>query len=101
MTLVSDHIETDDTRTRILVTAEKLFREIGYQKTTVADIAKLLKMSPANVYRFFDSKKSIISAVAKRLMGEVEVAAREIAARQQPVQARLRELLVTIHQMNS
>ncbi len=101
MTLVSDHIETDDTRTRILVTAEKLFREIGYQKTTVADIAKLLRMSPANVYRFFDSKKSIISAVAKRLMGEVEVAAREIAARQQPVQARLRELLVTIHQMNS
>jgi AcrR family transcriptional regulator len=101
MTLVADHIEADDTRTRILVTAEKLFREIGYQKTTVADIAKLLKMSPANVYRFFDSKKSIISAVAKRLMSEVEVAAREIAARPQPVQARLRELLITIHQMNS
>lgn len=101
MTLVADHIETDDTRTRILVTAEKLFRELGYQKTTVADIAKLLKMSPANVYRFFDSKKSIISAVAKRLMGEVEVVAREIASRPQPVQARLRELLITIHQMNS
>lgn len=101
MTLVSDHIETDDTRTRILVTAEKLFRELGYQKTTVADIAKVLKMSPANVYRFFDSKKSIISAVAKRLMGEVEVVAREIASRPQPVNARMRELLVTIHQMNS
>lgn len=101
MTLVSDHAETDDMRTRIEVTAERLFREIGYQKTTVADIAKLLRMSPANVYRFFDSKKSIIAAVAKRLMGEVEVAAREIAARPQPVQARLRELLTTIHQMNS
>ncbi|WP_398472200.1 TetR/AcrR family transcriptional regulator [Tardiphaga sp.] len=101
MTLVSDHVETDDMRTRILVTAEKLFRELGYQKTTVADIAKVLRMSPANVYRFFDSKKSIISAVAKRLMGEVEVAAREIASRPQPVHARLRELLVTIHQMNS
>jgi len=35
-----------------------LFREIGYQKTTVADIAKVLRMSPANVYiAFFDSKK--------------------------------------------
>ena len=101
MTFVSDHAETDDMRTRILVTAEKLFRELGYQKTTVADIAKLLRMSPANVYRFFDSKKSIISAVAKRLMGEVEVVAREIAARQQPVRPRLRELLITIHQMNS
>src|ERR1700681_1014603 len=57
MTLISDHIEAD-TRERILVVAERLFREIGYQKTTVADIAKLLRMSPANVYRFFDSKRS-------------------------------------------
>ena len=39
MTLVSEHIESD-TRERILVVAERLFREIGYQKTTVADIAK-------------------------------------------------------------
>ena len=58
MTLVSDHIEPD-TRERILVVAERLFRQIGYQKTTVADIAKELRMSPANVYRFFDSKKAI------------------------------------------
>ena len=101
MTLVSDHAEADDMRTRIVVTAEKLFRELGYQKTTVADIAKVLRMSPANVYRFFDSKKSIIAAVAKRLMGEVEVAAASIAAEQLPVTERLRLLLVTIHQMNS
>ena len=39
MTMVSDHIEPD-TRERILVVAERLFRQIGYQKTTVADIAK-------------------------------------------------------------
>ncbi len=34
MTLVSEHIE-GDTRDRILVVAERLFRQIGYQKTTV------------------------------------------------------------------
>src|SRR5712675_1958209 len=34
MTLVSEHIEPD-TRERILVVAERLFREIGYQVTTV------------------------------------------------------------------
>ena len=45
--------------------AERLFREIGYQKTTVADIAKVLRMSPANVYRFFDSKKAIHEGVAR------------------------------------
>ena len=68
MTLISEHVETD-TRERILVVAERLFREIGYQKTTVADIAKVLRMSPANVYRFFDSKKAIHEGVARVLMG--------------------------------
>ncbi|WP_145963865.1 helix-turn-helix domain-containing protein, partial [Bradyrhizobium algeriense] len=53
-----------DTRGRIVATAERLFRQIGYQKTTVADIAKALRMSPANVYRFFDSKKAINEVVA-------------------------------------
>ena len=61
-----------DTRSRILATADAYFREIGYQKTTVADIARTLKMSPANVYRFFDSKKAINEAVLERLIGEGE-----------------------------
>ena len=64
MTLVSEHIESD-TRERILEVAERLFRLIGYQKTTVGDIAKELRMSPANVYRFFESKKAIHMAVAQ------------------------------------
>jgi AcrR family transcriptional regulator len=99
MTLISEHIEPD-TRERILVVAERLFREIGYQKTTVADIAKVLRMSPANVYRFFDSKKAIHEGVARIMMGEVEVAAQAIAARPGPAAARLRELVTTIHRMN-
>jgi AcrR family transcriptional regulator len=99
MTLVSEHIEPD-TRERILVVAERLFRQIGYQKTTVADIAKELRMSPANVYRFFDSKKSIHAGVARTLMGGVEVVAAAIAARPGPAAVRLRELLATIHRMN-
>uniref|UniRef100_UPI0013CDFB04 helix-turn-helix domain-containing protein n=1 Tax=Pseudomonas aeruginosa TaxID=287 RepID=UPI0013CDFB04 len=67
MTLIQEHSETD-TRERILVVAERLFRQIGYQKTTVADIAKELRMSPANVYRFFDSKKSIHEAARHALV---------------------------------
>jgi AcrR family transcriptional regulator len=100
MTLISEHIEPD-TRERILVVAERLFRQIGYQKTTVADIAKELRMSPANVYRFFDSKKAIHEGVARGLMGEVEVEAQRIAVAQGPAAVRLRELMTTIHRMNS
>jgi len=100
MTRVSEHIESD-TRERILVAAERLFRQIGYQKTTIADIAKVLGMSPANVYRFFDSKKAINEGVARGLMGEVEVAAHAIVIRPGPAADRLRELLTTVHRMNS
>src|SRR5258708_24592266 len=100
MTLVSEHIETD-TRQRILVVAERLFRQIGYQKTTVADIAKELRMSPSNVYRFFDSKKAINEGVARVLMGEVEDVAAAIANKPGPAASRLRELIKNINRMNS
>src|ERR1700690_1045015 len=99
MTLTSEQVEPD-TRERILVVAERLFREIGYQKTTVADIAKVLRMSPANVYRFFDSKKAIHEGVARTLMGGVEQAAEAIAGGRGPAASRLRELMTTIHRMN-
>ena len=100
MSLVTENVEAD-TRERILAVAERLFREIGYQKTTVADIAKVLRMSPANVYRFFDSKKAIHEGVARVLMGGVEDATQAIAIRRGPAVARLRELMTTIHRMNS
>ena len=40
-----------DTRTRILMEAERLFRHYGYGKTTIADISQACGMSAANVYR--------------------------------------------------
>jgi AcrR family transcriptional regulator len=100
MTLISEHVEPD-TRERILVVAERLFRQLGYTKTTVADIAKELRMSPANVYRFFDSKKSIHEGVCRTLMGEVEDAAAVIMHKPGPAAERLREMIKTINRMNS
>ena len=101
MTLISENVEPD-TRERILVVAERLFREIGYQKTTVADIAKVLRMSPANVYRFFDSKKAIHEGVARSLMGGVEESRhRPSRADAGPAADRLRELMTSIHRMNT
>lgn len=59
------------TRRNILDAAEALFRSMGYQKTAVADIARELRMSPANVYRFFASKSAINEAIAERLLAGV------------------------------
>jgi AcrR family transcriptional regulator len=90
------HTETD-ARERILATAELLFREIGHRKATLADID--LRMSCANVYRFFGSKKSINASVADRIMREVEHASRVTTTRPRGTTRRLHELLETVHRM--
>ncbi|WP_293799381.1 TetR family transcriptional regulator [uncultured Bosea sp.] len=90
-----------DTRQTIVDTAERFFRDIGYQKTTVADIAKSLRMSPANVYRFFDSKKSINEAVLERYKREQEEAIATIADEDRPAAERLRDILATSYRLNA
>lgn len=90
-----------DTRQIIVDTAERFFRDIGYQKTTVADIAKSLRMSPANVYRFFDSKKSINEAVLERYKREQEEAIIAIAEQDRPAADRLREILIASFRLNA
>lgn len=94
------HVERD-TRQTIVDTAERFFRDIGYQKTTVADIAKSLRMSPANVYRFFDSKKSINEAVLDRYKREQEEAIIRIADQDRLAADRLREMLNTCFRLNA
>jgi AcrR family transcriptional regulator len=55
----SNKVDQCETRVRIIETATQLYRKIGHKKTTVADIAHEISMSPANVYRFFHSKRAI------------------------------------------
>lgn len=78
------------TRARIADAAEALFRQIGYQKTSVADIAKACAMSPANVYRFFPSKSAINEAITHRLLNTVASELEALAAADRPAAARLR-----------
>jgi len=90
-----------DTRCQILRMAERLFREIGYRKTTVADIARSLHMSPANVYRFFDSKGAINEAVAERLIGELEAELLAIVDGPGTAADRLSRFLAATHEMTA
>jgi AcrR family transcriptional regulator len=90
-------VPAEETRRRIEDTAERLFRSMGYQKTAVADIARELGMSPANVYRFFPSKSAINEAIAARMLGGLEAELWVIARGEGPAPARLAELLRTLH----
>jgi AcrR family transcriptional regulator len=86
----------DDTRERIMQTAETLFRRLGFAKTTVADIASELRMSPANIYRFFDSKTAIVMAICRRCLSEVEEKAWAVARSKAPAAQRMERLVLEI-----
>jgi AcrR family transcriptional regulator len=86
----------DDTRARIMATAEALFRRLGYAKTAVADIAGELGMSPANVYRFFSSKNAIVEAICQRCLSELEEKAWAVARSKAPATERLERLFLEI-----
>jgi AcrR family transcriptional regulator len=93
---VQPKARSDDTRARIMETAEALFRRLGYAKTAVADIATELKMSPANVYRFFPSKNAIVEAICQRCLGELEDRAWAVARSRGTAAERIERLVLEI-----
>lgn len=89
-----------ETITRILDSAEKLFRHYGYAKTNVADIAKDLGMSPANIYRFFASKVEIHQAICARLLRSVQQLAELVLSQDDvSVEQRLRQWIHAMHKI--
>lgn len=57
-------------RERILAAAQQCFIEHGFHAASMAEIAEASAMSPGLIYRYFDSKSSIILAIIERLVEE-------------------------------
>src|SRR6059036_1563816 len=89
-------LRPDDTRARIMETADALFRRMGFAKTAVADIAAELGMSPANVYRFFPSKNAIVEAICQRCLAELDEKAWAVARSRASASARIERLFLEI-----
>ena len=89
-------INPDDTRARIIETAQTLFRRLGFAKLTVADIANELGMSPANIYRFFPSKSAIVESICQCCLGELEKKVWAIARGKGPAAQRLEQLVLAV-----
>jgi AcrR family transcriptional regulator len=94
---VRTRADPDETRARILEVAEQHFRRIGYHKTSMADIASVLGMSVANVYRFFTSRDAINEAICERVVNEVADIALTIARKNAPAVEKLEQLLMAVH----
>ncbi len=92
--------DRDETRARILKVAEERSRRVGYHKTSVADIASELGMSPANVYRFFPSRDAINESICGRIVNEVADIACAIARTNAPAMEKLDQPLTAVHHHN-
>jgi AcrR family transcriptional regulator len=92
--------DSDGARARILEAAEDQFRRVGYHKTSIADIAAELGMSPANVYRFFPSRDAINQSICGRVVNEVADIAFAIARTNAPAMEKLGQLLTAVHLHN-
>jgi len=52
-----------DTRSRLVLTAMRLFWEKGYNSTSIADVLQAAKVNSGSLYYFFPSKADLLAAV--------------------------------------
>ncbi|HET9478724.1 MAG TPA: TetR family transcriptional regulator [Pyrinomonadaceae bacterium] len=82
-------LKGDQTKARILETALEIFRERGYEETTMRAIAEKAGVSLGNAYYYFSSKEYLIQAFYQRLHEEHLVVALPALEKHDTLKARL------------
>ncbi len=83
----------EQTKARILETALTLFRERGYEETTMRAIADRAGVALGSAYYYFRSKEQLIQAFYGRTHEEHLLACAPILARERQLKARLRGVM--------
>ena len=83
----------EQTRQRIVEAALRLFRENGYERTTMRAIADAAGVSVGNAYYYFPSKQHLVQAYYAQSQEEHAAAARPVLDVERDLDARLRGVL--------
>src|SRR5215470_16290394 len=86
---------SEETRRQIVETALALFRERGFEQTTIRDIAAEAGLSLGAAYYYFKSKEAIVGAYYHYVQEEHLTRARAAYARGGNLRERLRAALHT------
>jgi len=86
---------SEETRRQVLETALALFRERGFEETTIRDIASRAGLSLGAAYYYFRSKDAIVGAYYDYIQEEHQIRAREAFGRARNLRERLRAALHT------
>ncbi|MER6124434.1 TetR family transcriptional regulator [Streptomyces sp. NPDC001795] len=85
--------KSEQTRALILQTAMRLFRERGYDGTTMRAIAQEAGVSVGNAYYYFAGKEHLIQGFYDSIAAEHQAAVREVLDRETDLEARLTGVL--------
>src|SRR5919108_200084 len=86
---------SEATRQHLLETALALFRDRGFEETTIRDIAGRAGLSLGAAYYYFKSKEAIVGAYYDYVQQEHHARCREMFAAQDDLRGRLRAALHT------
>jgi AcrR family transcriptional regulator len=81
--------KSEQTRALILETAMRLFRERGYDRTTMRAIAQEAGVSVGNAYYYFEGKEHLVQGFYDRIAAEHQAAVRPLLDRETDLEARL------------
>jgi AcrR family transcriptional regulator len=84
--------KSDETRSRILNAALELFREHGFEQTTMRQIAAAADVAVGAAYYYFESKDALVMAFYERAQREMEPLLEQALAAHKGFARRLRAL---------
>jgi AcrR family transcriptional regulator len=87
--------KSEETRGRILEAALSVFRERGFEKATMREIAAEAGVAVGAAYYYFDSKDAIVMAFYERSQGEMHAGIEAALDKAKTLEARLRVIIGT------
>jgi len=85
--------KSEETRARILEAALAIFRERGFERATMREIAAEAKVAVGAAYYYFESKDAIVMAFYERSQGEMKADIEALLDRCRTLEERLRGII--------
>lgn len=85
--------KSEETRARILEAALAIFRERGFERATMREIAAEAKVAVGAAYYYFESKDAIVMAFYERSQGEMAADIEALLDRCRTLEERLRGII--------
>ena len=82
-------------REQIIKAARKLFKQYGFKKASMSDIALMVHKSKSSIYYYFKSKEEIFFAIAEKEALDLKSELYEAIKKEETAEAKIRAYILT------